>query len=102
MPKKANSWKKQYKILGLDLDENICWKNHVQKMSPKLSSACYLVRRMYPRCKSNTLKIIYFTYFHVVMQYGIIFWGFSRKNKNLPTTKKNDQNYDSIYFKDFM
>jgi hypothetical protein len=35
-------------FLGLELDKNISWKNHVQKIIPKLSSACYLVRRMYP------------------------------------------------------
>jgi hypothetical protein len=51
------------KFLGLKLDKNISWKNHVQKTIPKLSSACYLVRRMYPCCNSNTLKMIYFAYF---------------------------------------
>jgi hypothetical protein len=51
------------KFLGLKLDKNISWKNHVQKTIPKLSSACNLVRRMYPCCNSNTLKMIYFTYF---------------------------------------
>jgi len=51
------------KCLGLKLDKNICRKNHDQKTIPKLSSTCYLVRRMYPCCNSNTLKMIYFTYF---------------------------------------
>jgi hypothetical protein len=36
------------KFLGLELDKNINWKNHVQKLY-KLSSARFLVRRMYPR-----------------------------------------------------
>jgi hypothetical protein len=89
------------KFLGLNLDKNICWKNRVQKILPKLSSACYLVRRMYPCCKSNTLKMIYFTYFHAFMEYGIIFWGDSVES-NLPTTRKNNRNYDRIRFKDFM
>jgi hypothetical protein len=58
------------KFLGLELDKNINWKNHVQKIITKLSSACYLVRRMYPYCNLNTLKMIYFAYFHTVMEYG--------------------------------
>ena len=33
-------------FLGLELDKNTSWKNHVQKIIPKLSSGCYLVRRM--------------------------------------------------------
>jgi hypothetical protein len=29
---------------------------------------------MHPCCKTGTLKLIYFAYFHAVMEYGIIFW----------------------------
>ena len=67
------------KLLGLEPGENISWKNHVQKILPKLSSACYLVRRMYPCCKLNTLKMIYFAYHHAVVEYGIILGRLSRK-----------------------
>ena len=38
---------------------------------------------MYPCCNSNTLKMIYFTYFHTVMEYGIIFWGVSVQSKRI-------------------
>jgi hypothetical protein len=38
---------------------------------------------MYPCCKSNTLKIVYFVYFHVDMEYGIIFWGDSVESKRI-------------------
>jgi hypothetical protein len=44
------------KFLGLEFDKNISWKNHVQKIIPKLSSACYLFRRMYPCCKTALSK----------------------------------------------
>jgi hypothetical protein len=71
------------KCLGLELVKNISWKNHVKKIIPKLSSACYLVRRMYPCCKSTTLKMIYFANFHAVMEYGIIFWGNSVESKRI-------------------
>jgi hypothetical protein len=71
------------KFLGLELDKNINWKNHIQKIIPKLSSACYLVRRMYPCCNLNTLKMIYFAYFHTVMEYGIMFWGVSVESKRI-------------------
>ena len=63
---------KNTKFLRLELYKNISWKNYVKKILPKLSSACYLARRMYPCCKSNTLKMIYFDYFHAVLEYGII------------------------------
>jgi len=35
------------KFLGVELDTNINWKNHIHKILPKLSSASYLIRRMY-------------------------------------------------------
>ena len=63
------------KFLGLELDKNVNWKNHIQKILPKLSSACYLIRRLYPSCNLNTLMMVYFAYFHTVMEYGIIFCG---------------------------
>jgi hypothetical protein len=68
-------------FLGLELDKNINWKNHIQKILPKLSSACYLIRRMCPSCNINTLKMIHFAYFHSVMEFVIIFWGVSVESK---------------------
>jgi hypothetical protein len=65
------------KFLGLELNKNTYWKNCIQKMLPKLSSACFLIRRMCPSCNINTLKIIYFPYFHSIMEFGIIFCGVS-------------------------
>jgi hypothetical protein len=71
------------KFLGLELNKRISWKNHVQKIIPKLSSALYLVRRIPPCCNLNTLKMIYFAYFHTIMEYGISFWGVSVESKRI-------------------
>jgi len=38
---------------------------------------------MYPCCNLNTLKMIYFAYFHTVMEYGISFWGVSVESKKI-------------------
>ena len=85
------------KFLGLELDKNVNWKNHIQKNLPELSSACYLIRRMCPSCNINTLKMIYFADFHSVMEFGIIFWGISVESKRMlrlttpPTTQVIDR-----------
>ena len=76
------------KFLGLELDKNVNWKNHIQKILPKLSSACYLIRRMCPSCNIHTLKMIYFAYFHSVMEFGIIFWGVSVERKRIILQQK--------------
>ena len=76
------------KFLGLELDKNMSWKNHIQLILPKLSSACYLVRKLYPCCELNTIKIIYFAYFHSVMEYGVMFWGASVESKKILQLQK--------------
>jgi hypothetical protein len=41
----------------------------------KFSSACYAIRSLRPFVSHESLRMIYFSYFHTVMSYGIIFWG---------------------------
>ena len=43
-------------------------------MIPTLSGACYGIRSMVHFSNINTLKSIYYTYFHSVIKYGIIFF----------------------------
>jgi len=44
-------------------------------MIPKLSGACYAVRLMVHISNIDTVKSVYYTYFHSVIKYGKIFWG---------------------------
>jgi hypothetical protein len=48
-----------------------------------MSSACYTVRSMYHFSSLNTLKMVYFAYFHSIMKRGIIFWGNSTESKRV-------------------
>jgi IS1 family transposase len=57
-------------------------------MIPKLSGACYAVRSMFHISNINTLKSIYFAYFHSIVQYGIIFWGNSSNSRKISTLQK--------------
>ena len=50
---------------------------HIECIQSKLSSACYAMRSVKPYVSLNTLKIIYYSYFHFVMTYGLLFWGHS-------------------------
>jgi hypothetical protein len=76
------------KFLGLELDKNINWNNHIQKILPRLSSACYVIRRMSLFCNLTTLKMIYFAYFHLIIEFGIIFWGILVESKKILIQQK--------------
>jgi hypothetical protein len=41
----------------------------------KLSSACYVIRAVKPNVTQETIRMLYFSYVHSVMAYGIISWG---------------------------
>jgi hypothetical protein len=60
------------KFLGIQIDNHLNWKNCIDQIVPKLSAACYMVRQMYYICNNDTLKSIYFAYFHSIASYGII------------------------------
>jgi predicted transcriptional regulator with HTH domain len=51
------------------------WDNHIYQLATKLSSVCYVIRSLRAVVSKNTLKIIYFSYVHSIITYGIIFWG---------------------------
>jgi len=59
------------------------WKNHIKEITPKLNSACFAIRSMQKIVNINTLKTIYFAYFHSIMSFGIIFWGNSTDSNNI-------------------
>jgi hypothetical protein len=63
------------KFLGLQIHNHLSWKNDTEQMIPKLSAACCAVRSMDHISSINTVKSIYYAYFHFVIKYGIILGG---------------------------
>jgi hypothetical protein len=63
------------KFLGLTIDDSMSWKTHVGVILPMLSSACFAIRAVKPYVSHQTLKAIYYAYFHAIMSYGVIFGG---------------------------
>jgi len=63
------------KFLGLYINNNLPWKIHTESIKNKLNSACYVMRLVKPYVTTKTLKMIYFSYFHFIITYGLIFWG---------------------------
>jgi len=66
---------KSTKFLGMNIDNHMNWKNHVEQIVPKLSAACFSRRSLIHTLNPDILCMVYFAYFHSVLQYRIIFWG---------------------------
>jgi hypothetical protein len=56
---------------GLFINNNLAWKTHIECIKSKLSSACYAMRSVKPYTTTNILKMIYYSYFHSKMTYGL-------------------------------
>jgi hypothetical protein len=63
------------KFLGLTLDNTLSWRTHIDTIIPKLSSASFAMRVVKPFLSQDSLKMVYYSYFHSIMTYGLIFWG---------------------------
>jgi len=80
------------KLLGLQIDNHVNWKNHTEEIIPKLHGTCYAIRSMDLISNVNTLKSIYYVHFHFFIKYGIIFGGNSSNSGKFSLYKENSQN----------
>jgi hypothetical protein len=60
-------------FLGMKLDNIISWKKHIEAIIGKLNKACYIIRRTKQYLSNDALKMVYYTFFHSIMSYGLIF-----------------------------
>ena len=65
----------QIKFLGIYIHNTINWSCHIEYITPKLSSACYVMRNIKPLMSLNTLKTVYYSYFNAIISYSLPSWG---------------------------
>jgi hypothetical protein len=76
------------KFHGLIIDSTLSWKQHVDSIIPKLNKACFAIRSAKAYVTTEILKTLYFSHFHFVMTYGVIFWGNSTSSQHIFKTQK--------------
>lgn len=72
--------KDSIKFLGLEIVNTLNWNRHVDKLLTKISSGLYALIRLKDYCEKETLKVIYFSYIHSVISFGISLYGATTKN----------------------
>ena len=63
------------KFLGIILDTNLSWKNHINMITNKLSSTVYLLRKISIYVPIAISKTAYTGLFQSQLTYGILIWG---------------------------
>ena len=71
------------KFLGLVLDNTLSWNLHIDSVINKLSKVCFMIRSVKPYMSLSSLVMIYYSLFHSVLSYGIVFWGQSSNSKKI-------------------
>jgi hypothetical protein len=62
------------KFLGIYVDRTRSCKHHVRRITHKLSVACYGLRSVKPFISQEILTVVYYPYFHFIMNYELIFF----------------------------
>jgi hypothetical protein len=57
-------------LLGMITENTLFWKAHIDKLIPKLCTACYAIRTVKPFMCQVNLKSVYYSYCHSLITYG--------------------------------
>jgi hypothetical protein len=70
------------------MDSTLQWKAHTDSLLSKLSATCYASRTLKHTMAQQILVMVYFSYFHFIVAYGIIFCGASPHSINILKLQK--------------
>lgn len=62
-------------FLGVTLDKKLQWGPHIVRLSKRLSSAAFAIKKIRQLIGEDTARLVYFSCFHSRMSYGILLWG---------------------------
>lgn len=62
-------------FLGITIDSTLQWGPHISALAGRLSSAAYAIKKIRRLTDVGTARLVYFSYFHSIMSYGILLWG---------------------------
>ena len=63
------------KFLGVLLDENLCWKEHMKYSESRIAKNIGLLYKAKPYIDKHSLLSLYHSYIHSYINYGNIAWG---------------------------
>ena len=64
-----------FKFLGLIIDSNFKWQNHIEHCKATISSSLYIINQVKNVLPIKQLLILYITLIQPYLEYGIVLWG---------------------------
>ena len=65
-----------FNFLGILFNEHMSWKNHLDRISNKLSQISGVLNRVKNILPAHIMRTLYFSMAHSHLNYGILAWGF--------------------------
>jgi hypothetical protein len=74
------SEEKSTKFLGIKIDENLSWCDHIKHINTKISRAIFTIRQCKQFLPLTCMKTLYISLIHPYITYGILAWGNASKS----------------------
>ena len=74
---------KEFLFLGVMINENMNWKNHIDYIAKKINSTLGLMIKIKTFVPKICLRFIYLAQIHSHLNYGILLWGFELKKLSI-------------------
>ena len=93
--------KKSIKYLGIIMDANLNWKNHIHELSKKISRGIGLLSKLRHFVSSHILTQVYYSIIFPYLTYGVLIWGNTYKTNLNPLIVLQKKAIRIITFSDF-
>src|SRR5699024_3103264 len=70
-------------FLGVVIDPQLTWQNHIDKVATKLCKTVYLLRNLRNQISDCLHLTVYYALFHSVLSYAVLVWGHSSHAQRL-------------------
>ena len=91
---------KSFSFLGIEIDETLTWKYHIDKVCSKIARANYIINKSKNFIPKSSLITLYQSLVHCHINYGLHIWGASIHTKRVNILQKksiriiNDKRYN--------
>lgn len=76
------------RLLGVAVDDCLCWSDHCRNVCSKLSGVCFAMRQLRDLVDANVLRVAYYGCCYPHLKYGISVWGGSSDLYNVFVMQK--------------